>query len=106
MRITLDFDETGFVSKFKYSIAWFVLKAISRNRQYGRKSANKNYHLKAHGLPISFKVSLFIRILLGDDRMRIRFDIRRQKKPKAILWTHKDGKPASKWTRSLMEVIK
>jgi hypothetical protein len=102
----LDFDSTGFVGKFRVTVAWLILKILSRNRQYVRKSANKGWHLKAHGLPISFKVSLFIRILLGDDRMRVKFDIRRQKKPKAILWTHKDGKSAGKWSKNLMGVIR
>lgn len=106
MRVTLDFDGIGFISKFKTTVAWLVLKVISRNAQYGRKSASGNYHVKAHGLPISFRVSLFMRILLGDDRMRVKFDSRRLKKPKQILWSHKDRKPAGKWLRSLVEVLR
>lgn len=105
MRITIDIDGTGFLSKMNVVVDWFILKAISRGAQYGRRSAGRKFHLKCHGLPISFKVSLFIRILLGDDRMRVKLDMRRMKKPKAILWTEKDHKFATKWTRSLLEVI-
>jgi len=105
MRVTLDYDSKGFLTKMRVVSSWLILKTISRNRVYGRKSANKNYHLKAHGLPISFKVSLFIRILLGDDRMRVKLDMRRARKPKQILWSEKDHKFATKWTRNLLEVI-
>jgi len=93
------------VAKLKTTVAWLVLKAISRNMQYGRKSADKGYHLKCHFLRISFKLSLLIRFALLEDRYRSLFDMERLKKPKAMLWTHKDGKPASKWTRNLVEVI-
>ncbi len=86
-------------------VDWFFLKIISRGAQYGRRSANGRFHLKAHYLRISFKTSLFLRVLLGDDRMRIRFDIRRMKKPKQILWTEKNHKFATRWTRSLLEVV-
>lgn len=104
--MTLDYDGTGFVSKFKTTIAWLVLKALSRGAQYGRKSASKGYHLKCHGLKISFKLSLLIRFLLQEDSHRSLFDMQRLKKPKAILWTHKNGKSASKWTQVLLEVIR
>lgn len=105
MRVTIDIDGTGFLSRMKVVIDWLALKAISRGAQYGRRSARGKFHLKAHGLPISFKVSLFIRILLGDDRMRVKLDMRRMKKPKQILWTEKDHKFATKWTQNLLEVI-
>lgn len=106
MRITLDYDGIGFVSKFKTTVAWLVLKAISRGAQYGRKSADAGYHLKCHGLRISFWTSLLIRFLLLEDRHRSLFDLQRLAKPKQILWTHKDEKPAGRWTRSLLEVIR
>jgi hypothetical protein len=79
---------------------------ISRGNQYGRKSADSGYHCKCHGLRISFKLSLLIRIFLQEDRRRCRFDMKRLKKPKQMLWTHKNGKPAGKWTRQLTEVIR
>jgi len=106
LRVTCDYDGTGFVSKFKTTVAWLVLKAFSRGAQYGRKSADKGYHLKCHGLRISFKMSLLIRFLLLEDGHRSLFDLTRLKKPKQILWTHKEKKPAGKWTQSLVEVIK
>lgn len=106
MRITIDVDGTGFLSKMRVVVDWLALKAISRGAQYGRRSARRKFHLKCHFLRISFKTSLFLRVLLGDDRMRIRFDIRRVKKPKQILWSMKDNKPATKWTQSLLEVFK
>ena len=106
MRISCDYDGTGFISRFKTTVAWLTLKAISRNQVYGRKSADKGVHLKCHGLRISFKLSLFIRFLLLEDIKRTMFDMVKLKKPKAILWTHKDGKAAGKWTRSLLEVIR
>ena len=105
MRVTLDYDGDGFVTKFKTTVAWLVLKGISRNMQYGRKSADKGYHVKAHFLPISFKLSLFIRFLLLEDIRRSMFDMQRLKKPKQIAWTHKNEKQASKWSRCLTEVI-
>ena len=105
MRVTLDYDGDGFVAKFKTTVAWLVLKALSRSMQYGRKSADKGYHVKAHYLKISFKLSLLIRIILLEDIRRSVFDLTRTKKPKQIMWTHKDRKPAMKWTRNLLEVI-
>jgi len=106
MRITCDYDGTGFVSKFRTTVAWLVLKTLSRGAQYGRKSADSGYHLKCHGLRISFKLSLLIRFLLLEDGHRSLFDMQRLKKPKQILWTHKNKKPASKWCQNLLEVIK
>jgi hypothetical protein len=106
MRITLDYDGTGFKSKYLTILSWFVLKILSRGRQYGRKSAGKGYHLKCHGLRISFKMSLLIRFLLLEDNRRSVFDLTRTKKPKQILWTHKEKKPAGKWTQNLLEVIR
>jgi len=105
MRVTCDYDGNGFVSKFKFTVAWLVLKTLSRN-VYGRKSAGSGYHLKAHFLPISFKVSLLIRFFLLEDNQRSKFDMTRTKKPKQMLFTHKNGKPASKWSRNLLEVIR
>ena len=105
MRVTVDIDGTGFLSIMRVVIDWFALRAISRGAQYGRRSARGKFHLKCHFLQISFRTSLFLRVLLGDDRMRIRFDIRRMKKPKQILWSEKDHKLATRWTQSLLEVL-
>lgn len=105
MRITVDYDGVDFVAKFKTTVAWLVLKYISRGMQYGRKSVDKGYHVKCHGLRIPFWLSLLIRFLLLEDIHRSLFDMQRLKKPKQILWTHKDRKPAGKWVRSLVEVI-
>jgi len=106
MRVTCDFDGNGFVCKFKTTVAWLVLKTISRGAVYGRKSADKGYHLKCHGLRISFRMSLLVRFLLLEDKQRSVFDLTRTKKPKQILWTHKDKKPAGKWTQNLLGVIR
>lgn len=106
MRVTIDIDGTGFLSKMRIVVDWFALKAISRGAQYGRRSARGKFHLKCHFLRISFKTSLFLRVLLGDDKMRVKLDVRRQVKPKQILWTEKDHKLATKWTQSLQEVIR
>jgi len=105
MRVTLDYDGKGFITKWRFSISWLILKFISRKAQYGRRSANGKFHLKCHGLKISFKQSLVIRIVLGDDRMRIKFDISRLKKPKQCLFSGKGELHASKWTQSLKEVL-
>jgi len=105
MRVTIDIDGTGFLSRMRVVIDWFTLKIISRGAQYGRRSANGKFHLKCHYLRISFKTSLFLRVLLGDDRMRIRFDIRRMKKPKAVLWSEKNGKKAGVWSQSLRNIL-
>jgi hypothetical protein len=104
--VTLDYDGKGFVSKFKTTVAWLVLKVVSRRQVYGRKSVDCGVHLKCHGLRISFKLSLLIRILLCEDRLRSKFDMRRTKKPKQMLFTHKNGKPAGMWSQSLLEVIR
>jgi hypothetical protein len=106
MRVTLDYDGDGFVSKFRTTVAWFVLKAISRGNQYGRRSARSGVHLKAHGLKISFKMSLLIRIVLSEDRKRSWFDMKKSKKPKQCLWSEKDHKLAGRWSQSLLEVIR
>jgi len=106
MRLTVDIDGTGFLSRMNVVVDWFILKVISRGAQYGRRSAGGKFHLKCHYLKISFKTSLFLRLLLGDDKRRVKFDMRRTKKPKAILWTEKDHKPATRWTQNLLEVIR
>ena len=106
MRITIDIDGTGFLSKMNVVVDWFILKAISRGAQYGRRSAGRKFHLKCHYLKITFKTSLFLRVLLGDDKMRVKLDMRRLAKPKQILWSMKDHKPATRWTQSLLEVIR
>lgn len=106
MRITIDIDGIGFLSRMRVVIDWLALKAISRGAQYGRRSARRKFHLKAHYLSISFRTSLLLRLLLGDDKRRVRFDMRRTKKPKQILWSEKDHKLATKWTQSLQEVIR
>ncbi len=106
LRVTIDIDGTGFLSKMKVVIDWLFLKVISRGAQYGRRSARRKFHLKCHGLQISFRTSLLLRLLLGDDRMRIKLDVRRVSKPKQILWTEKDHKSATRWTQRLLEVIR
>jgi hypothetical protein len=105
MRVTVDIDGTGFLSRMRVVIDWLALKAISRGAQYGRRSARGKFHLKCHYLRISFRTSLLLRLLLGDDKMRVKLDIRRTRKPKQILWSEKDHKPATRWTQSLLEVM-
>lgn len=105
MRVTVDYDGTGFISKYKTTVTWLALRAISRGMQYGRKSSDKGYHLKCHFLPISFKLSLLIRFILLEDRKRSLFDLKRLKKPKAILWSHKNGKSAGGWCKCLKKVL-
>jgi len=106
LRVTCDYDGTGFIAKYKTTYAWLWLKVISRGMQYGRKSASKGYHVKCHFLKIPFWVSLLIRFLLFEDVHRSLFDLQRLKKPKQILWTHKEKRPAGCWGRSLLEVIR
>lgn len=105
MRVTIDYDGVGFLSKFKAVVGWLTLKAISRGNVYGRKSAYEGYHLKCHRLGISFRVSLLVRVLLLDDVHRILFDVQRLKKPKQCLWSIKDGKKAGDWSRCLKKVL-
>jgi len=105
VRITLDYDGKGFVFKYKATVAWLALRAISRGMQYGRKSADEGCHIKCHFLKIPFKLSLLIRFFLHEDIRRSLFDMQRLKKPKQMMWTHKDKKPAGKWVRRLTEVI-
>lgn len=105
IRVTLDYDGDGFVSKFRTIVAWFVLRAISRGNQYGRRSARSGVHLKAHGLKISFKMSLLIRIVLSEDRKRSWFDMKKSKKPKQCLWSEKDNKKAGEWSKSLWSIL-
>lgn len=106
MRVTLDYDfspeenSTGAVVYYMFRMitAWLVLKAL-RGEVYVRRSASGRFHMKAHGLKIGFWTSILLRCFLGDDKMRIRFDIRRMKKPKQILWSEKNGKEAGEWIR-------
>lgn len=105
MRITLDYDGDGFLTKMKATCAWLFLKAVSRGAQYGRKSSDSGIHLKAHGLPIKFRTVLMIRLLLFEDKRRVKFDVQRLKKPKQLLFSHKGGKSAGEWKQSLVEVI-
>jgi hypothetical protein len=105
MRVTLDYDGTGFLSKMRVVTSWLVLRALSRGDHWGRRSAGGKFHLKCHGLRISFRTSLFLRLLLGDDKVRIRLDMRRVKKPKAILWSEKNGKKAGAWSKSLRSIL-
>lgn len=104
--MTLDYDGVGFVPKFRTTIAWLVLKAISRGAQYGRKSSDSGYHIKCHGLRISFWTSLLIRFLLLEDMRRSLFDLQRVKKPKQILYTHKNDAASGKWMQDLKGVLK
>ncbi|MCD6148449.1 hypothetical protein J7J18_03695 [bacterium] len=105
MRVTIDIDGKGVLAKWKVALDFLVLKVLSRGNAYVRRSANNKFHLKAHGLPISFRTSLLIRALLGDDKMRIKFDLERKKKPKQILWSWKDGKYAGRWSKCLRSVL-
>jgi len=98
MRVTIDEDRTDFWGVFRLTVAWLVLRAM-RGEVYVRQSAGGRWHMKAHGLKISYRTSLLLRCLLGDDRERVKKDVRRLEKPKQILWTEKDGKPAGKWKR-------
>ena len=93
MRLTLDYDNP---SRRKVIAVIAVLK-LTGKPVFVRRSANNNLHLKVHGLRIPFGVSLLLRYLLGDDRMRIKLDRQRLAKPKQILFTVKDGKRAGEW---------
>ena len=93
MRITIDMDRP---SRMKAMAVIAVLKLIG-GKVFVRRSANGKIHIKSHGHRIPFKLSLLLRYLLGDDRMRIKFDRQRLAKPKAILFTVKDGKRAGDW---------
>jgi len=105
LRITCDYDGNGFITKFKVVTSWLVLKAISRGLIYGRKSSDCGWHLKCHGLRVSFWTSLLIRFILLEDMRRSLFDLQRLKKPKQMLYTHKNGKASGKWSQSLTEVL-
>jgi len=93
MRVTIDMDKP---SRMK-AMAVIAMLKLTGGRVFVRRSAGGKIHLKVHGLRIPFGISLLLRYLLGDDRMRIRFDLRRQMKPKQILFTVKDGKRAGRW---------
>ena len=101
----MDYDGNNFIAKFKVALSWLILKAISRCQVYVRKSADKGYHLKCHGLRISFKMSLLVRFLLLEDKQRSVFDLTRTKKPKQILWSCKNGKKAGEWSKYLKKVL-
>ncbi len=105
MRITCDYDGVGFIAKFKTTVAWLILKAVSRGLVYGRKSSDAGYHIKCHGLKISFWTSLIARFLLFEDVLRSLFDLQRTLKPKQMLYSHKNGKASGKWVRSIREVL-
>lgn len=73
-----------------------ILK-LTGGQVFVRRSANRKIHLKVHGLRIPFGVSLLLRYLLRDDKMRIKFDLQRLAKPKQLLFTVKDGKRTGEW---------
>ena len=50
-------------------------------------------------------MSLLIRFFLMDDGVRIRKDVERLSKPKAILWTHKNWVRAGRWMSDLRSVL-
>jgi len=101
LRITVDVD--GDVMKLIR--AYYNLRYIA-GRVYVRRSASgRGWHLKAHGLNVDFGKSLIIRMLLGDDEMRVRLDEARVKKPKNVLWTNKKGSYSTEWCEDLWVVV-
>jgi len=94
MRITVDLDCP---SQFQ------LLKTYFNMRQMGiveiaESSGGKGYHLIVSGLPLPFTKTLDIRLWLGDDAQRVKFDMQHlsQSKPKQILFTKK-GKKHIRW---------
>jgi hypothetical protein len=73
---------------------------------YVRRSASgRGWHLKAHGLKIDFEKCLLLRAFLGDDEVRVSLDRERLAKPKQVLWTVKNGMPATEWVEDVWAVV-
>jgi len=101
MRLTLDLDEINWKVSFAYQSMKVLSKIFGRGEEprIRLSSSGRGVHLKVHGLKLGFWTIILLRRLLGDDRMRIRFDIRRHKKPKQILFTVKNGFRSGVWVR-------
>lgn len=88
MRVTIDIDGKNWLRA--YSV-WSILNYICLRlgcTAYIRRTS-KGWHVKAHGLPVSYAVSLRLREILGDDTTRMLIDIKRIVKPRQVLWTGK-----------------
>ena len=76
---------------------YFNLKRLGGEVEVCRSADGGGYHIIAYGLPISFKTSLMLRKMLGDDPSRIKFDEDSYRlslgKPLQILYTKKGEKP-------------
>lgn len=101
MRVTCDFDD---ITELDLIRAFYNLRYIAGNA-WVRRSAFRGFHLKCHGLSISFEKSLELRRQFGDDSVRVILDEKRLKKTKQVLWTGKGGMEAGRWTEDVWEVV-
>lgn len=102
MRVTVDYDE---ITELDLVRMFYNLRYVAGNA-WVRRSVFRGFHLKAHGLPISFEKSLELRKQFRDDPVRISLDEKRLKKAKQVLWTGKDGVEAGKWTEDVWRVVR
>ncbi|RLI98721.1 MAG: hypothetical protein DRP00_01445 [Candidatus Aenigmatarchaeota archaeon] len=96
MRVTVDLDEN---SKrlarwvFFNFIGIFSLPNFSYLKNFVPKiwKTRRGWHFSLNHLRISFEEACMYRLLLNDDRKRVRFDFESVHKPKQILFSKKDG---------------
>lgn len=101
MRVTIDYDE---IAELDFVRMFYNLRYIAGNA-WARRSAFRGFHLKAHGLPISFETSLKLREQFRDDSMRVMLDKKRLGKTKQVLWTGKAGVEAGRWTEDIWRIV-
>jgi len=96
MRVTVDIDE-----KSKKLARWvlfnfigiFSLPQFSYLKIFVPKiwKTRRGWHFSLNHLRLSFREACMYRLLLNDDRKRVKFDWESKYKPKQILFNVKDG---------------
>lgn len=97
MRITVDLDGPTKADIWK---AWYVLSFYG-NPEGRISSSGSGVHVKVHGFRGDLEDTIPIRIIAGDDRKRIWFDLYYKGKPRQIMFTEKKGRYSSEWVSDL-----
>lgn len=101
MRITVDLDDP---TRTDIWVAWSVLSCYGVPQ--GRiSSSGTGVHLKVHGFEGSLEDTIPIRIVAGDDRRRIWYDLYYKEKPRQIMFTSKKGRYSSEWVSDLAVLL-
>jgi len=91
MRVTIDVDGGELEALIKLLNLMHYTRMFPRAK-YELYRTRRGYHIVARDLPISFKESLLLRMMVGDDATRIALDEVDDAKPKQVLFTWKRGR--------------